>query len=256
MEVISLEEGRIVYSGNLVYKLSSEEEYNTLIVAGLKVSKLPNLCINNKQYKISTPKAILYSDGKICMSRCYGDNLELILRDMKSHKEGVEYINGLFKCFIENNFYWKDFAPRNIMIDNDVIYIMDFERGLGDENLSINDYLVDIVYEEYSAFLLPSERLVDVNSVYQSLDSRIIVFDNIKSRRVRNILRLTHGEEDVTYKDYLFAIKSIVICETPYIENGVIKYPILELEEYMKQNGVEKYARKIVGESNEKRKDL
>lgn len=256
MEVISLEEGKIVYSGNLVYKSSNEDEYNTLIEAGLKVSKLPNLCINNKQYKILTPKAIEYNDGKICMSRCYGDNLELILRDMKSHKDGVMFINELFKFFIENNFYWKDFAPRNIMIDKDIIYIMDFERGIGTGYLSVNDYLVDIVYEEYSAFLLPSEREIDVNSVYQSLDNKIIEFNNIKSRRVRNILKLTHGEKDVSYKDYLFAIKSIIICETPYIENGEIKYPILELEEYMKQNGVEEYARKIVGDNNEKYRDL
>ena len=255
MQVISLEEGKIRFSGDLVYKKSNIQEFETLKSNYDRVLSFSSITINGKEYKIRLPKVYSFSDNVICMSKCTGQNLELILRQQKTHSMGAVYLNSLFKYFVDNKFFWKDFAPRNIMIDNDIIYIMDFERGVGSEKLGLKEYLVDIVYEEYSAFLLPSERVIDVNSVYKSDDMSKVDFDSIKSRRVKNILKLTIGE-NVTYKDYLSAIKKIVVSETPYIENGQIKYPILELEEFMQKNGVEAYAKKIIGDSNGKERDI
>lgn len=256
MEVISLEEGKISFDGDLVYKKSVIDEYETLKSVYDRLLEFKTFEIDGKIYNIKSPKVYGFNNNIICMGRCYGCNLEIILRNQETHSKGVMYLNTLFKYFIDNKFYWKDFAPRNIMIDNDTIYIMDFERGVADENTMVKDYLVDIVYEEYAAFLLPSERLVDVNSVYRCEVDKSIDFNTIKSRRVKNILKLTYTQDYITYKDYLSAIKKIVVSETPYIDNGEIKYPIIELEDYMKENGVEEYAKKVVGEYNGKDRDI
>lgn len=256
MEVISLEEGKISFDGDLVYKKSNASEYETLNLVYDKLLKFNTIEIDGKSYKIKSPKVYDFNNDVICMSRCYGSNLEIILRSQESHGRGVKYLNKLFTHFIDNKFFWKDFAPRNIMIDNETIYIMDFERGVVDESTTVKDYLIDIVYEEYAAFLLPSERLIDINSVYRSEDCKLMDVNTIKSRRVKNILKLTCNKDNVTYKDYLSAIKKIVVSETPYMENGEIKYPIIELEEFMKNNGVEEYAKRVVGENDGKERDI
>jgi len=72
----------------------------------------------------------------------------------------------------------------------------------------------------------------------------------IKSRRVKEILRLTCDINNLTYENYVNAIRLIIAAETPKIHNDDIVYPIVELEDLMRENGVGEYAKIVVGESS------
>ena len=54
------------------------------------------------------------------------------------------------------SFFWRDFAPRNIIISKNMksVYLVDFEKGLL-KNQGWEDYL-SLIFEELSIFLLPS----------------------------------------------------------------------------------------------------
>ena len=182
------------------------------------------------------------------MERCFGDNLEIILRHGSTHETGAEYTNELLKFFINNGFYWGDFAPRNILISDEKISIVDFERGLKENIVSQQLYLSENVYEEYGAFLLPSERIFCVEDIFSSTDNSFISFDDISSKRVKMILNYLGFDKFVPLKSYLLAVKIIVINEEPYVKDNEIIYPLIELEDFIKKYGHQKYVEKIVGD--------
>jgi len=250
MQIISLDKNRIIFTDNFVFKRSDEREFNSLKEAFERVSQIANVKIGEVEYEIKVPKVISFSEERICMERCFGENLELKLRSKESHNEGVLILNELLKHFLENKFFWKDFAPRNVLIDENVIYIMDFERGIGRKNLSYQEYFVDIVYEEYAAFLLPEERIFELDKIFEVVENTSVNFYLIKSRRVKEILRLTCDINNLTYENYVNAIRLIIAAETPKIHNDDIVYPIVELEDFMRENGVGEYAKIVVGESS------
>ena len=247
MEVISLDEDRVKIYDNFVTKKTNIDEYNFLNKATQMQKELNNITIDDTKYQIVTPKIYDFTNNIITMERCFGDNLELILRHYNTYNKGVIFLNSLLKFFIDNNFYWQDFAPRNILIQNNKISILDFDRGISDKVSSLQNYLVDSVYEEYGAFSLPNDRIYNINDVYDSSDNTLINISTIKSRRVRTILNLLGFKDYVPIKDYMLAVKMIVTNETPYKNNKEILFPILELEEYLKNEGYQKYAEKIIG---------
>ena len=247
MEVISLDEDRVKIFDNYVKKKSNVNEYNSLNKANLMSKELNNITIDNTYFQIVTPKVYDFTNNIITMERCFGDNLELILRHRNTYNTGVLFLNNLLKFFIDNNFYWQDFAPRNILVQKNKISILDFDRGISDKVPSIQDYLVNSVYEEYGAFILPDDRIYDINDVYDSIDNTLMNISIISSNRVKTILKNLGYKDYVPIKDYMLAIKMIVTNETPYKDNEEIMFPILELEEYLKNEGYQKYAEKIIG---------
>ena len=181
MEVISLEEGKVIIKDNVVLKHSNFHEVQALKKAYEKSHDLK---------KIIVPEIYDFNDGVITMQRCFGDNLELLLRDAKTHEEGVKHVNYVLDYLLSNGFYWKDFAPRNILYNNGKYMIFDFERGLEENVINKNLYFIDNVYEEYGAFLLPEERLFTVDDIFNISDSTLINIENISSKRVKKILKL------------------------------------------------------------------
>lgn len=238
MDVISLEEGRVILKTDVVLKKSTENEFNNLRNAYNETRKLTGIVV---------PKVYDYVDGIIYMERLYGDNLELLLRNQTTHDFGVKKINYLLSYFLLNGFFWSDFAPRNILVDGSNYMIFDFERGfrtnLSDKRL----FLINNVYEEYSAFLLPEERIYSIDDIFQTSTNDTININEITSQRVKKILLLLGFTENVPLSAYVFAIKMIVQNEEPYVKNKEIVFPLLELEEFMKLNGKEEYARRIIG---------
>lgn len=238
MEIISLEEGKIKFTDNLVFKKSSESEFKTM----KKACELTRNLLN-----VYVPQLYSFENNIICMERCFGDNLELLLRNDRTHNLGVQHLNYLLQYFMSNNFYWKDFAPRNILVNDKNYIIVDFERGLSESNINEKLYLIDSVYEEYSAFLLPNERIISVDEVFDIPLERNIKLSSIKSKRVCEVLSLLGYSDNVPFFIYLLAIKMIVLNEEPYIEDDNIIYPLVELENYIKTFGRRKYAEKIIG---------
>lgn len=190
------------------------------------------------------------------MEKCFGNNLEIMLRNSNMHNIGALYTNQIFDNFIKEKFYWKDFAPRNILISDDNISIVDFERGFENNDVKIFDYLMDNVYEEYAAFLLPDERLYQFEDIIAKVDERSISMSKINSKRVRMILNRLGYETEVPFSIYILAVQMIIKFEEPYLKDNDIIYPIIDLEIYLKESGYEKYVNRIMGEYNEKIKSL
>ena len=246
MNVISLDENRVKILDDCVEKQSDYKEALCLRKAKEIISNFNLFEINNKKYKLNVPEIYDYNNGIIVMEKCQGDNLEISLREMENHKNSAEYNNKLLQLFINKEFYWHDYAPRNILIDKGEIWIMDFERGLSDK-CELPLYLLNNVYEEYSAFLLPEEREVDLDKIINNSNNSMINVKDIKSQRFRIISRMMYGEkEQISIKEFSKVIKSILCAEEPYIENDQIIYPLLELEDYVAEYGREKYAEKVL----------
>lgn len=248
MEVISLDEGRIVFNEKEVIKLTSESEKTCLVKASETLKTFSPFSFQGKEYNICTPNVYDFSNGKLTMERCFGDNLEILLRGSK-HDVNALLVNELLKYFIENKFFWKDFAPRNIMINDNYIYIMDFERGLVLGSININDYFANNVYEEYSAFLLPDERQISIDEALPlNINCKNIIVENIKSKRIKMILRQLGYTTSCSLKDYYEAVRMLINAETPFVSKGEIIFPLVELEDYIKEKGYEKYAKRIIKE--------
>ena len=256
MEVISLDKNKVKIYDNHVTKISNQQECNALIKAKKMIKRLEGIKILGNHYKIHIPEIYNYVNGIIDMERCFGDNLELLLRHNNTYQKGVNYTNQLLNFFIKSNFYWKDFAPRNILINQNEISIMDFERGITNNVPKLNLYLVDSVYEEYGAFILLQDRIFSIDDVFTTTDTYLIDIENISSKRVRTILQKLGFQKYVSINEYILAVKMIVINELPYKEQEDIIFPILELEEYIKENGYLKYADKIIGGFNDKKRNL
>ena len=253
MEVISLDEGRIVFNEKEVIKLTSESEKACLVKASETLKTFSPFSFQGKEYNICTPNVYDFSNGKLTMERCFGDNLEILLRGSK-HSVNALLVNELLKYFIENKFFWKDFAPRNIMINDNYIYIMDFERGLVLGSININDYFANNVYEEYSAFLLPDERQISIDEALPlNINCENISATGIESKRIKTILKQLGYTTSCSLKDYYEAVRMLINAETPFVSKGEIIFPLVELEDYIKENGYEKYAKRIIKEYGKNR---
>lgn len=253
MEVISLDEGRIVFNEKEVTKLTSESEKIYLEKANQTLKSFSPFYFQEKEYNIYTPKIYDFSNGKLTMERCFGDNLEILLRS-SNHDINAILLNELLKYFIDNKFFWKDFAPRNIMINDNNIYIMDFERGLLLGDININDYFADTVYEEYSAFLLLNERQISIDKALPlNINDENINIESIKSNRIKTILKQLGNISSCSLKDYYEAVRMIINAEIPFISKEKIVFPLIELEDYIKENGYEKYAKRIIKEYEKNR---
>ena len=255
MDVVSLEEGKVIIKDDKVVKKSTVSELNNLLNAS-KMIKGHDICVNGTEREIKVPEVYNFIDNKIIMERCYGDNLEIMLRNYDTHDKGVIFTNQILKEFLKKKFYWKDYAPRNILIDDNNISIMDFERGIDKEDTELTDYFLDSVYEEYGSFLLPEERIFKVEDIFENNHNKIIHIEEINSKRVKNILKKLGYSNNIPLHAYALAVKMIVVNEEPYRDNDDIIYPLIELEDYIAAYGYDKYTDRIIGGYYEKFKSL
>lgn len=256
MEVISLDANKVKIYNNKVIKITNNSEIDFLLRANDYVKNLPSINLNGKKYVIKVPKIYNFENNVLTMERCFGDNIELVLRNNTTHKYGSYLTNEILKFLLLNNVYWQDFAPRNILIDDNAITIMDFERGITDTLKSLQLYFVNSVYEEYGIFLLPSERYFKMDDYLTSNDEYVVEIDNISSKRVKKILNILGYNYTCPISKYILAVKMIIVNEEPRFVNNKLIFPILELEEYLKNNGYEAYAKRIVGDYYEKIRKL
>ena len=256
MNIISLDKDRVNIYDNYVTKKTNKSEFYSLQLAHLMINNLKPIIISNDKYQVTIPQIYKYNNNLIVMERCFGNNLELMLRYKTTYNDGVMFLNSILNFFLSNNFYWKDFAPRNILIDKNKISIMDFERGISEKVQNLQLYFVDSVYEEYGAFLLPNDRLYSIEDIFASNDNNLIALSSISSKRVKTILKIQGYNDYVPIKDYILAVKMIVTNEIPYKKNDEIIFPLLELEDYIKKYGYQEYAKRIIGGYNASQKKL
>ncbi|MBE6156249.1 MAG: hypothetical protein E7161_00680 [Firmicutes bacterium] len=191
--------------------------------------------INNKKYEIVVPEISSWDieNNILYMQYCEGKNLEFYLRNEKTHKEGVEYLNALLNFFIENRIYWIDFAPRNILIGKGKIYLVDFEKGIAPKNIKIYNYLRNHVYEEYCLFLFEDERIFNLDFVFKIRDTEkndFYYLKDIKSYRIKAIARHLGYHNTLTNEEYLNIWKMLILVEEPKLINNNIYFGGVDLD--------------------------
>lgn len=249
-EVISIDKDRIDQKESIFIKSTKKIEFLQLQQASLFL-KDKKITIQDKSYKIRTPKLYKYKYNKIYMEKCYGKNLELLLRSKDTHEEATIYLNALLQYFLNIGFYWRDFAPRNIMINDNEVILVDFERELSFGKCAVKEFMKDGVFEEYSAFLLEEERIINIDDIYEQSD-----FYSIPRKASKRVLTIAKKQDlkSLDARHYYDIIKDIIRKETPYKEeNGEIIFPLIHLENLLIQKGYDKYANKIMEEKNMKK---
>lgn len=251
MQVISMTRGKIVQDylngQEIIVKRSTFDEVKKIEEAR-NILKKHKIFIGEVLFDFHLPKIYDYRDGKIYMEFLTGDNLELELRTPKHHGTAANITNSLFQYFYDNQLYWGDFAPRNIIIDseNKMINLCDFERGIS-AHTSKKEYLQNYVYEEYAAFLFPSERHFSesLNNIFLVDKPQPIELTDIHSNRVKSIVKEQNiSEHNLTTQTVANINKMIVLAETPYKKNGEDVFPIVKLEQ-IKDNSYELFAKEI-----------
>lgn len=243
-DVISIDESKIRDDGQLFFKRTNQQEYENLLLINNKLSG-KKMTIDNKEYTFHIPQVFSFQDNVITMEKCDGDNLELLLRKENTHNQAVLMLNEILKYLIYNNIYWFDFAPRNIIINDSTIHLVDFERPLIFDKLDMNLYFKDTVYEEYSAFLKPNEKIINEKQIYENASK--LILPTQCSKRVLTILELLGEKEELKADQYYYIVRKILTREKAYNDKtGNIVFPLVVLENVLIQKGYEAYAKKIM----------
>lgn len=229
-----------------IYELKNIKKINKIIL-NRKIK------ISDKIYNIRTPEIIKWDkDNKILyLKYCNGNNLEFILRNKKTHKKGVLILNTILNFFIENNIFWRDFAPRNIIIEENTIYIVDFEKGFKKAK-NYREYLRFNVLEEYCLFLTEKERIYNINDILLQPKEKNIKykFENIKDKRYVYIAKELGCQDAINKSQYISILKMLIKIEQPKLINNVFCFPGVELDkifrDYKKEKALKIYSKKIL----------
>lgn len=192
----------------------------------------------------------------LTMSYCKGENLECLLCEPTTRNFGIELLQAMLKFILDNNFYWYDFAPRNILVDSSTIYLVDFEKGIDDKIKHLKLFLRNHVFEEYSSFLLRNERIFNTDFVYSLYDGETdkpICITDIKVKRFKSVALELGYTDIITLSQLLDIQKRIINAEEPYYHNGQIIFPRIQLVKMLENkvsnpNIYHEYAKLIVSQ--------
>lgn len=247
-EIISMDSKKVWFetSGNkkVCKKRTSQKEFESLIQASNFLEN-KKLNIFQREYKILTPNIVSWDNRKgiLTMEFCEGENLEGIICDIQTRNFGVKILQQMMWFVLKEKFFWADFAPRNIIINEDNIYIMDFEKGIMDENTKLEEYLRLRVYREYSSFLLQEERGIDIDTIFtlRRNEENELIDVNTCSRRIVILARETGYYPVMTKKQSLDMRKKIIEAEKPYISHNHIVYPRIKIEKLLEDRSDQAY---------------
>lgn len=263
LQIISLDSKRIEYetvnNRQIVHKKTSIQEKNNLVKAK-KFLKDKNVMIRNSYYAIRVPDIYSWDNNTniLSMSYCPGKNLELLLRNADSRQSAIPFFQSLMRFILSNNFYWQDFAPRNIIIDYKTIYLVDFEKGLDFSIDNLQTFFRSHVFEEYSSFLLPNERLISAEQVFRPSSeekNKQIHVDDIKVKRIKALAIALGYSDIISIETYLHIQKMIIKAEEPFYNGQSIIFPRIELAKMLEDKKInpsvyQKYANEILIRNN------
>ena len=135
LQVISLDSQKVWYeiinNTKIVNKKTSHQEKDNLLKAK-NFLKNKYIKINNIHYSIQVPNIYAWNKNTniLSMSYCQGENLELLLRNPHTRQRAIHFLQSTMRFILAQHFYWQDYAPRNIIIDDETIYLIDFVKGL------------------------------------------------------------------------------------------------------------------------------
>ena len=254
--IFSIDENRIWVEKNnnhyIFNKKTTKDEVDNIKIFKEILTQYKKINIDDNIYNIVIPE--IYSfEGNILKTVFFdGDNLETLLRTPKDHIKAVKFLNNLFKFILDIEFRWVDFAPRNILINNNEICFVDFEKKFS--NSTTLNFLRNHVYEEYSSFLLEDERILSISDITNANKdelNKVIHIDEIKIKRIKFLAKLLYNKKLIMYQEYLDVIKYILNAEKPSYDNGQYFFPRLYLSTLLKdkennENAYINYSNEII----------
>lgn len=259
MQVISLTEDKVwrtEYDNSRAYaKKTKESEVNNIQKAS-EFLKGKSIVINGEIYQVNVPEIYSWDGRCLIMEECIGENLELMLRDEPKREAGKNALNSVMNFCLKEHFYWHDLAPRNMIINghDQTISLVDFERGVTlDRNFNQRQYLRENVFEEYVAFLLPEERPIKADKVFElqkEENNPFIDVRNVKSNRVKKLAKKLNLPDNILYSQYLKLISMLIKAEEPLRKDGKVIFPIVELEEILAKDGYDAYISEVYKRNN------
>ena len=263
LKIISLDSNKIWYevvnNKKIVHKRTSLQEKNNLINAK-KFLTNKTIKINDKSYSVCVPDIYAWNENKniLSMSYCDGKNLELLLRSSNTRKNATPVLQSMMRFILSHHFYWQDFAPRNIILNDKTIYLVDFEKGLSFSIDDLKTFFRNHVFEEYSSFLLPNECLISAEQIFspspKEIDKRLNVND-IQVKRIKYIANALGYEDTITMNEYLNIQKMILKAEEPFYSESNLVFPRVHLSEMLENKTIipsvyQNYAREILLRNN------
>lgn len=231
-----------------------------------KMNKLlqnASININNHKYDLKIPKIYDWDSNKkiISMEFCLGKNLEFYLRNRETYNEGQLILNELLQFLIENKIYWLDFAARNIIIGENEIYLVDYEKGFARKNTKIKDFFRNHVYEEYCIFLFLKDRRYNFEEILDLKNEKndMIDISKIKCIRSSKLAELLGYKKNITKKEYLNILKMLIDVQEPKIVENKFYFPCVDFDKIFsnkkKETALEEYCKKVIHLYSEKNKN-
>lgn len=225
-----------------------------------KILQNKKLHVFDKNFIFNIPKIYDWNEENeiLTMEYCEGVNLEFILRNKETYKYGLVILNELLKFMINNKYYWIDFAPRNVLISDEQITLVDFEKGFHAKDT--RDYLRNHVYEEYGSFTFVEDRMYTPDEVFDTTEEEeehLYVISEIGPRRIKTVAGLLGYKDFLTKEEYLSIIKMFIIAEEPYKNEHETIFPRVELEKVLKDKEINpeafiNYAKIVIGINQDK----
>ncbi len=186
---------------------------------------------------------------------CVGENIEEILRKSigsdRSHL--IELIRKLFESFRINGFLWGDFAPRNMLWNQQrgVIWLVDFERDLilkdsPIEQSRFNRYIRNYSREEFSCFLTTQECALLFGEFLDEDTDAVIPASQLTSKRKRLLLKHLFSEkEHYALSEIRLAEDIMAMAATPFLVHDSYFFPMDSLDLIGSKGGANEYVQTI-----------
>ena len=263
LQVISLDPKKVWYevvnNRQIVNKRTSYQEKDNLLKAK-NFLKNKGIKINDIHYSIQVPSIYAWNENTniLSMSYCKGENLELLLRNPHTRQKAIPFLQSTMRFILAQHFYWQDYAPRNIIIDDETIYLIDFEKGLDFSITDLQTFFRNHVFEEYSSFLLPNECLISSEQIFlpstKEKNKKINISD-IKVKRIKSIAIALGYTDTISMEEYLNIQKMIIKAEEPFYNGSELVFPRVQLVKILEDKSInpsvyQKYANEILLRNN------
>ena len=218
--IVSYDSNKIweeIVNGNIIFCKKTEVSEVKNIIKMNKLLQNKNININNDKYKLKVPNIYNWDNNKgiLSMEFCKGKNLEFYLRNENTYNEGQLILNKLLDFFVQNKIYWLDFVARNIIVGENKIYFVDYEKGFARKNIKIKEFFRNHVYEEYCVFLFLKDRKYNIDEILDLKREKNSTFNlsEIKCKRCYKVAQLLGYNKTITKKQYLDILKMIITVQ-------------------------------------------
>lgn len=239
-----------------VRKTTSFAEYRNMIKAHEHIMKHPiNLKLGSTRLSLSPVPILNWDENSAVLVTKFaqGDNLEHILRDYgnSGRRDWIALVRQLLAKLRVTGFLWGDFAPRNMIFQNDKrrIAIVDFEREQTFRDGVIkrtffSRYVRNYSREEFSCFLVKDEQDFLFEGFFTKEVQGYIPVSEISSKRKKALLSLMFGRKEAYSVEEVEEVEDMMAnVATPFLVDDALFFPMDVLDRVGNKGGAKAYAR-------------